>query len=182
MSASPNLIEPLVGSRRRMMVRPSVDLPQPDSPTRPSVSPAWMSRVTSSTARTSAFIRVTARNTFWAGETFSPRGHGTFAWKCFETPRIWTRGSDIGEVTAHLGRADGGERRFLGAAAVLHRRATVLELAPDGERPQRRDHAGDLLEAPLLGAGFHLADRGVAGDRAEQARGVVVARRREQLG
>src|SRR5919106_2060371 len=32
------------------MARPIVDLPQPDSPTRPSVSPRWISRETSSTA------------------------------------------------------------------------------------------------------------------------------------
>src|ERR687886_2471407 len=34
------------------MVRPSVDLPQPDSPTSPSVSPFWIERSTPSTART----------------------------------------------------------------------------------------------------------------------------------
>src|SRR5260370_37490212 len=40
-----------------MMVRPSVDLPQPDSPTRPSVSPFLISRSTPSTARTWAVVR-----------------------------------------------------------------------------------------------------------------------------
>ena len=44
---------PDVGSMRRSVRRPSVLLPDPDSPTRPSVSPAWMSSDTSSTARTS---------------------------------------------------------------------------------------------------------------------------------
>ena len=29
-----------------MATRPKVDLPQPDSPTRPTVSPLWMSKVT----------------------------------------------------------------------------------------------------------------------------------------
>src|SRR5699024_1015148 len=33
-----------------MATRPKVDLPQPDSPTRPTVSPLWMSKVTWSTA------------------------------------------------------------------------------------------------------------------------------------
>src|ERR1700726_3870006 len=37
---------------RRMIALPKVDLPQPDSPTRPSVSPASSSKDTSSTART----------------------------------------------------------------------------------------------------------------------------------
>src|SRR6266550_7750615 len=34
------------------MTLPRVDLPQPDSPTRPSVSPAWIARLTPSTACT----------------------------------------------------------------------------------------------------------------------------------
>ena len=44
------LIEPEVGSTRRMAARPAVVLPQPDSPTRPSVSPAFTVKVTPSTA------------------------------------------------------------------------------------------------------------------------------------
>src|SRR6266536_567484 len=44
-----------VGSMRRRTSRPSVLLPEPDSPTRPSVSPDWMSSETSTTARTSPF-------------------------------------------------------------------------------------------------------------------------------
>src|ERR1700736_1835400 len=57
MSSPLNRIVPAVGSGRRMMVRPSVDLPQLDSPTRPSVSPFLMSRSTPSTARTWATVR-----------------------------------------------------------------------------------------------------------------------------
>ena len=40
------------GSMRRRIIRPVVDLPQPDSPTRPSVSPGITSNDTPSTART----------------------------------------------------------------------------------------------------------------------------------
>ena len=47
-----NLIEPLVGSSRRSSSRPVVDLPQPDSPTSPSVSPRLTSNDTPSTACT----------------------------------------------------------------------------------------------------------------------------------
>ena len=47
-------ISPAVGSSSRSSVRPSVDLPQPDSPTRPSVSPRRTSRSTPSTAWTLA--------------------------------------------------------------------------------------------------------------------------------
>src|SRR6266550_4831185 len=45
-------ILPPVGSRRRITARPRVDLPQPDSPTRPTVSPVLISRSTPSTACT----------------------------------------------------------------------------------------------------------------------------------
>src|SRR5581483_927539 len=48
-----NAIVPAVGSMRRNISRPSVLLPEPDSPTRPKVSPSWMSSDTASTARTS---------------------------------------------------------------------------------------------------------------------------------
>ena len=57
MSRPRNRISPEVGSSRRTMQRPSVDFPQPDSPTSPSVSPAARSRETSATARTCATAR-----------------------------------------------------------------------------------------------------------------------------
>jgi hypothetical protein len=50
--SGPRSISPEVGSSRRMMERPSVVLPQPDSPTRPSVSPRRMVNETPSTAWT----------------------------------------------------------------------------------------------------------------------------------
>ena len=43
-------IEPLVGSTMRMSALPVVDLPHPDSPTSPSVSPSKMSKLTPATA------------------------------------------------------------------------------------------------------------------------------------
>src|SRR5690242_5644074 len=52
-----NETSPDVGSIRRRMDRPVVDLPQPDSPTSPSVSPGMTSKVTSSTACTRATSR-----------------------------------------------------------------------------------------------------------------------------
>ncbi len=48
---------PAVGSIRRRMHRPVVDLPQPDSPTSPSVSPFRIVKLTSSTAWTRATSR-----------------------------------------------------------------------------------------------------------------------------
>src|SRR4029077_2944487 len=49
-----NQISPEVGSISRRMQRPVVVLPQPDSPTRPSVSPRPISKLTPSTALTTA--------------------------------------------------------------------------------------------------------------------------------
>jgi hypothetical protein len=48
-------IDPAVGSWMRTTRRAKVDLPQPDSPTTPTVSPAATSRSTPSTARTTFF-------------------------------------------------------------------------------------------------------------------------------
>ena len=56
-SVPSNQTSPAVGSISRRMQRPVVDLPQPDSPTRPSVSPAAMSKLTRSTACTRSSSR-----------------------------------------------------------------------------------------------------------------------------
>ena len=45
MSVPSKLIVPAVGSMRRRSSRPTVVLPQPDSPTRPSVSPRRISKL-----------------------------------------------------------------------------------------------------------------------------------------
>ena len=52
-----NWMLPSVTPTSRITARAKVDLPQPDSPTRPTVSPRRTSRVTPSTARTSAMWR-----------------------------------------------------------------------------------------------------------------------------
>ena len=52
-----NVIEPLVGSVSRSSSRAVVDLPQPDSPTSPSVSPRRTSKETPSTALTAPTCR-----------------------------------------------------------------------------------------------------------------------------
>ena len=54
MSSPSKRIVPAVGSMRRRSRRPTVVLPQPDSPTRPSVSPRRISKLTPSTAWTMA--------------------------------------------------------------------------------------------------------------------------------
>src|SRR5437879_8013178 len=57
MSSPLKMILPSVGSSSRITARPSVDLPQPDSPTRPTVSPVLISRSTPSTACTWPTVR-----------------------------------------------------------------------------------------------------------------------------
>jgi hypothetical protein len=57
-SAPSNQTSPALGSISRRMQRPVVDLPQPDSPTSPSVSPLPMSKLTPSTACTWSTVRL----------------------------------------------------------------------------------------------------------------------------
>ena len=65
MSRPSNSIEPLCDSTRRSSERPVVDLPQPDSPTSASVSPARSSKLTRSTACTYCDTRP---NTLFTGK------------------------------------------------------------------------------------------------------------------
>src|SRR5262249_46795311 len=57
MSSPSNRIVPAVGSSNLTISRAVVDLPQPDSPTMPSVSPRLTVRLTPSTACTTPFVR-----------------------------------------------------------------------------------------------------------------------------
>ena len=68
-----------VGGISFMIIRPVVVLPQPDSPTRPTVSPRPMSKLMPSTARTAA----------GALPASSPRRSG----KCFTRLRTWISGA-----------------------------------------------------------------------------------------
>src|SRR4029078_11006147 len=118
-------ISPALGEYRPTMQRPSVDLPQPDSPTRPSASPRAISRSTAATApRPSAGIRRVRRTSESARTKFM----------C--TPRTSSRGaSDTGDhrVRGHV----------LGAVAVVD-----AGRRPAGPEPPQREVA---LEAVLAG-------------------------------
>ena len=52
-----NVIDPEVGSYNLRIVRPTVDLPHPDSPTKPSVSPGLIEKLTPLTALLSPLTR-----------------------------------------------------------------------------------------------------------------------------
>src|SRR2546430_5073261 len=87
---------PPVGSSSRVTSRPVVDLPQPDSPTRPSVSPGRIAKSMPSTARTAPTFR-------W---TIAPRLIG----KCFSSPVTSSRLSVVGTGDSlQRGRDVGGE-------------------------------------------------------------------------
>src|SRR5439155_26055378 len=73
-----------IARRMLTMARPTVLLPHPDSPTRPSVSPLWSSRLTPSTALTSAILRAKTPPTtgnrtqrLWISISFSISVRGT---------------------------------------------------------------------------------------------------------
>src|ERR1700704_1502281 len=99
---------------RRMIALPRVDLPQPDSPTSPTVSPASRSKLTSSTART------------------MPRA----LW--YWTHRLRTDSSDIARQLLFGSETGGGpvrqqwcKHRAFGAAAIKYVGAAILECAAD---------------------------------------------------
>src|ERR1700694_1064903 len=130
MSSPMNSIVPAVGSRRRIMVRPSVDLPHPDSPTRPTVSPFLMSRSTPSTAWTWATVLWRTPEVM-GNHVFSPRTersgdeavHARFscAWAASGTFELHAGLGD--PARGQLRLADAVEHRGV-ARAALH-----LELA-----------------------------------------------------
>ena len=70
MSVPSNVIEPSVGSSSRIIARPVVLLPQPDSPTSPSVSPFAIEKLTPSTARTSPMWRSMTISSVIGNQTF----------------------------------------------------------------------------------------------------------------
>src|SRR5712692_7845407 len=140
-----NLTEPADGSRRRTIVRPSVDLPQPDSPTRPRVSPCLISRSTPSTARTQATVR-------WR----TPAVTG----KYFLRPRTSTSGS--AEVQALLSLAAVAVSGIQVLSGLGHPAGGELRLA---DRLQGRRLLGAALD-PEGAAGM----KGASARRADQVR------------
>src|SRR6185437_2852500 len=138
------LMLPPVGSISRKMVRPTVDLPQPDSPTRPSVSPALIEKLTPSTA-----------NTVPAARCSSPLRIG----KCFLRSLTSMTGASSMAVTEQFLRAPACRPMarplllivgILAAAAILGIGAARREHAARRQVGQSRHHAGNFLQ-PLAG-------------------------------
>ena len=126
MSSPSNTIWPAVGSISRISSRPSVDLPQPDSPTRPSVSPAAISKSTTSSTARSAYRRCGAKKPPGADREMLGEADGL-------EQRRHRRG-ELRDADAGGGR---GRRRTSTAAASARRRPR-LHGAQRGAKRQPR--------------------------------------------
>ena len=178
-----NSTVPAVGSMRRRIMRPVVDLPQPDSPTRPSVSPGMTSNETPSTARTAPagfaeqslldreMLRESAngqerrrRVAALAAVTRPPSARASRARRAGSSAR-WQRDT--------CAAADLIQRRMLRGAALPRVRAAVVKAAALRPLRRRRHGAGNRREPLAL-----LPD---LRHRVEQAFRVRVVRAREQV-
>src|SRR5262249_23534987 len=140
----PRRIVPAVGSISLTVSRAVVDLPHPDSPTMPSVSPARTEKEIPSTANTEPILRPKM-----------PRRTG----KCLARSSTSRTGADSGmrDLCGALRMPAGREmaRRLLlerghGAAALIGgKRATGGEHTTWRARAEARQHAGDLGETRL---------------------------------
>ena len=176
------------------MVRPRVDLPQPDSPTRPTVSPRRTSRSTPSTAWSWPVVRL--RKPCLTGKYFlrprtrsrmSSSAGGLRCSRPSSTGGLGALGAHeampIGFVArgpfSHSQQADscaptGQQRRQLLAAAVEDVVAARREPAAVRPVERARHHAADRLQRRRVP---HAEQR----DRRQQRLGVRVLRRREGL-
>src|SRR4051812_33560215 len=166
MSRPSNVAVPLVGSSSRISTWASVDFPQPDSPTTPSVSPGIRSNETPSTALTWPIVRLNR----------TPTRTG----KCFVrsvTERIGS-GTRTHHLFGEVARAGPAE-----AEGVLRRNlrgtARLRPLAPRVERAARRDVQEAGWQA--LDGFQRLSFEVEPGQGVHQRGGVRVARRAEQL-
>src|SRR5215468_9023386 len=169
MSVPPTSTDPEVGSIRRSTARPAVVLPQPDSPTRPSVSPTPMVKLTPSTAWTWPTVR---------------RSRPLRTGKCFL--RSWT--ARTGWFALTIAVPAGGPvaaaflfvDRPLAAADIVGAIAARCKGAALGQLEQGRHDAGDFLQPCVVA--YRLAPHQVEpGDRGEQADRVGVQRPAEQF-
>src|ERR1700737_1072508 len=117
-------------SNRRRMARPTVDLPQPDSPTRDRVSPRSTSKDTPSTACTQLDLRLN-----------SPPRTG----KCFLRSLTWSSGALRRRPPP--GRPKGGGEGGGGHPLRPARRDLADEIGCQGAPPRKKAAVDPLLEA-----------------------------------
>src|SRR3954464_3781060 len=121
-------------------VRASVDFPQPDSPTRPSVSPRTRSSVMPSSAD-SLFLALGTRNDLRRSRTSS--SFSDICWLSFSRGEIDLFGEMAGGLATG---ADGVERRSLGGADLPGQGAARLVDATFRDRVQVGRRAADRLQ------------------------------------
>src|ERR1700726_733853 len=158
-------ILPAVGSITRSRQRANVDLPQPDSPTRPSVSPFAIAREIPSTARTAGRSpRSRAAHVFGPVNAKLFRKPSTSSSGVTELSECKTR-NFVTLPDVHLAR--------LVAPANLHDAgAAILIAAPPRRMTKRRDCAWNRLE-------LHLDVD--ARDRADERARIGMSRRAKEL-
>src|SRR5215831_18932444 len=176
MSVPETLMLPAVGSISRSAARPTVDFPQPDSPTNPSVSPREIVKLTPSTAKTVPTPR--CNSPFRIGKCFLrsctsstiPFGSG------IAIPIKLTRTPASGPMAWELLFVIG----IPVAAAVHGVRAARREHTAHGEMAQRRHHAGNFLKPirVVLGLAPH---EWKPRDRCHQPLRIGVLRSRKQF-
>src|SRR5208282_174020 len=159
---------PRVGSSSRSIRRPSVDLPEPDSPTRPNVSPRRISRLTPATAFKVSFVRESSPSL--------PAGNS------FQRSSTRRSGSVIG-AAAIFSDAEAGDmmtwrfhfQGWIGCGASGYRKRAARMKPASARRPERaRYRSGNRLQA--------MARRAIdARNRCQQPFGVWVQRIAEQL-
>src|SRR5215472_13321167 len=165
-----------------MIVRPSVDLPHPDSPTSPSVSPFLTSRSTPSTAWTCATVRRTmfdaTGNHFFSERTETSGSEGVHARassRCFV--------STILQLTAALGDPAGRQLRIADPRQERHVAGTALDLerAPGMKRAAGRK-VDQVRRRSADRAQRLVSLRVEAGDRAQKRPRVWMLGMREDVG
>src|SRR3954447_13062310 len=174
MSCPATRMVPSVGSIRRKMARPTVDLPQPDSPTRTSVSPEPIEKLTPSTASTRSGAEKKPRRT---GKCFFSALTTSTGWAI---EPLWTAASVMAAPVGCSGMPARGPmaRAFFLVGRILRRTALVGARAARRERAsrrqvgQRRHHAGDFLQATRRGR--LAAQQAEPRQRGHQAAGVLV--------
>src|SRR5687768_1881624 len=144
-----NSTRPSLGACSPTIRRATVDLPQPDSPTKPSVSPLVTSKET----------RSTARNSRRGSRSRTRLSHGRETSKSRLTDWSLSRGLTEGMQPACSSTRTGVQQvRALDRAAREAPRAAGIERAAGGDGVQARHGAVDLHQAFLFG--------GNSGDRA----------------
>src|SRR5690349_6173230 len=182
MSSPLNAILPAVGSISLIAVRPSVDLPQPDSPTSPRVSPVLISRSTPSTACTCPTVRcstpdATGNQTFRSviETSGSAAVHALVSVLTAVSGTFQLRAGLRDPARGTLGVADRQQSRRLARAPLDPKRAPGMECATFRQVDEAWRETFNRLE--------RLVSLGVQpGDGPEERPGVRMLRMREDVG